>query len=69
MSGRTKRLPTQDRSTRPDEHPCLEWFHWFVGNCLRTQGDASNRDVLFAMRAVLDAALESSPRQGRERRS
>ena len=65
MPGRTKKRPTQDRSMRPDEHPCLAWFRWFVGNCLRTQGDASNRDVLFSMRAILDAALESSPPQGR----
>ena len=64
MSGRTKGRTKQEESKHPDDHPCLEWFRWFVTNCLRTRGGASKRELLLAMRAVLDAALEA-PSRGR----
>jgi hypothetical protein len=68
MTGKMKERTRQDASAHLDEHPCLEWFRWFVRNCLRTQGSASNREVLLAMRAILDAALEASSQEGRKAR-
>jgi hypothetical protein len=66
MSARTKERLAQDRSAHRDEHPCLEWFRWFVENCLRLEGGASNRDVLLAMRGILDMALKSCRRKRRK---
>jgi hypothetical protein len=61
MPGRKPTSRVLREPTLQEEHPCVEWFRWFVGNCLHVNGGESTREVLTTMRAILDAALESLP--------
>lgn len=60
--GKSKSRPPR-KPKRQEDHPCIEWFRWFVGHCLRVDGGESTREVLSEMRAILDAALESIPQK------